>query len=221
MKCSACSQELPAEAFGPLVCPQCGTVNVSFGAEHVPPARAAGRAPLPRHQRLALIQAAAAVALLLVGGAVAAYSLQAPHRPAPVAVATATPTATPAATPTATPTPSPTLTLAPTPAKATPTVPPTLDAQMASINQTLSRYHLTITLSPANNAGTYSTWSTLTKDDVYTLKTFAPYLTEEWSKYPTDLVHNSGLKTIGLVKDLKVSTQARAAAPAPSIDGML
>jgi hypothetical protein len=97
----------------------------------------------------------------------------------------------------------------------------TLDQTVAIINQQLQPYGVTATLTPPNNAYTYSTWSTLTSADAANLQQFSTYLTQEFRKYPTNLVTNSGLKTIGLVKGLQVSGGARAAAPAPSITGML
>jgi hypothetical protein len=96
-----------------------------------------------------------------------------------------------------------------------------LNSIVSSINQQLGRYGVTATLTPANNAGTYSTWSTLTSADAGNLQQFSTYLTQEFNKYPTDLVVNSGLTTVALVKNLHVSGAARAAAPAPSITAML
>jgi hypothetical protein len=115
---------------------------------------------------------------------------------------------------------SPTKPTASTPPTAQPSG-PTLDQVIASINQSLQPYGVTATLSPPNNSYTYSTWSTLTQSNASTLQTFSSYLTSQFSRYPVDLVTNSGLKTIGLVKNLQVSGGARAAAPAPSITGML
>ncbi|CAN5404243.1 hypothetical protein BH09PAT4_BH09PAT4_01070 [soil metagenome] len=96
-----------------------------------------------------------------------------------------------------------------------------LDKTVESMNKELSRYGVTVTISPPNNKYTYSKWSTLKPADASTLQIFSTYLIQEFSKYPKSLVTNSGLKTIGLVKDLKVSGTARAAAPAPGIKAMI
>ncbi len=106
---------------------------------------------------------------------------------------------------------------APTPQPAT----LTLDQIVASINQHLQPYGISATLAPPNNAETYSTWSTLDASDVDSLNKFSSYLVGQFGKYPTDLVVNSGLRTIGLVKDLVVSGGGRAAAPAPTLASML
>jgi hypothetical protein len=110
---------------------------------------------------------------------------------------------------------------APSPAPTPQPVIQTLDQIVTSINQQLQTYGVTATLTPPNNTYTYSTWSPLDSSDVSRLQQFSNYLTLEFSKYKTDLVINSGLKIIGLVKNIAVSGTARAAAPAPSIAGML
>ena len=116
-----------------------------------------------------------------------------------------------------TPTPKPQATVVPTPKPAA----ITLAEIVASINQSLRPYGVTASLSPANNSSTYSTWTVLSEDDASRLQQFKAYLIGEFSKYPSDLVANSGLKTIGLVKNLKVSGTGRAATPAPSVTSML
>ncbi|MDL2341659.1 MAG: hypothetical protein QFB87_01095 [Patescibacteria group bacterium] len=137
------------------------------------------------------------------------------NKPATTPVAVTPKAATPATTTAPKPTAAATVTPVSKPAG------PTLDQIVATINQHLQPYGVTATLSPANNSGTYSTWLVLDNNDVNQLNTFSTYLIDEFSKYPTDLVVNSGLKTIGLVKSLQVSGGSRAAAPAPSITGML
>ncbi|HEY1064042.1 MAG TPA: hypothetical protein VGE30_01955, partial [Candidatus Saccharimonadales bacterium] len=99
--------------------------------------------------------------------------------------------------------------------------PPTPKEIVSSMNQKLSNYGVKVSLEPPNKASTYSKWSTITSADTQNLQTFSNHLTEEFSKYPKNLVSKTGLKTIGLVKDLRVSGTARAAAPAPSITAMI
>ncbi len=114
-----------------------------------------------------------------------------------------------------------------TPSSPSPTAPkpkptaPTLESVTAGINQKLQPYGVVASLQPPQNPSTYSSWSVLASSDLAGLQQFAAYLTEEFAKYPKDLVKNSGVQTIGLVKSLRVSSQARTAAPAPSISAML
>lgn len=246
MTCSSCNQDFQSDKSGFIVCPHCGAVNVSSKPDEGVYVHASGVAVSPVQEarlkglrlsnKLTSTVAITAVIIFLTGGLVAAHSMctTKSHKTASTPIAkTKTvqslpkPTTStgsvnsqpPAAASVLPKSVAPTPKTLPTPQSNTPQ--PTLDGLMASINQQLSPYGVVATLTPPNNAYTYSTWSTLTSADVGNLQQFSAYLTQEFSKYPKDLVINSGLKTIGLIKNLQVSGGARAAAPAPSITGML
>lgn len=115
---------------------------------------------------------------------------------------------------------------APTVASPSPSETPkqaTHESIVADLNKKLGKYAVSVTLSPLNSSTSYSAWSELTmsKRDVAALQEFAGYLAVEFSKYPVDLVKNSGLKTIGIVRDLKVSGTSRASVPAPMLNAMV
>lgn len=104
-----------------------------------------------------------------------------------------------------------------------PTVTASKESIVADINKKLGKYAVSVTLSPVNNSTSYSTWSELTdsKQDVADLQEFAGYLQTEFSKYPIDLVKNSNLQTIGIVRDLKVSGTSRPSVPVPTLNAMV
>lgn len=115
--------------------------------------------------------------------------------------------------------PTPKSSAQPSAAPAQPT--PTLSSVTAALNQRLAGYGVIVTLAPANNAGTYSTWASLTEADAPVLQEFGVYLGDEFSKYPKDLVTNSGLRSIGIVKDLTVDGTRRSAVPVPTLSSMV
>lgn len=97
------------------------------------------------------------------------------------------------------------------------------EAIIEDVNRKLGRFAVTVTLHPENNESSYSTWTELTDDvrDVKDLQEFAGYLVAEFSKYPKDLVENSNLQTIGIVRDLKVVGTSRASVPIPTLNSMV
>lgn len=237
MTCVSCHQEIHSNKSGFILCPHCGTVNVSTHPDRPSYTHSSGIKVAPRlaskniisqifSNRLANIALASLVILVSLGLVLSGLLNQprsVPAKPAAkVNYLKAPPKAfrpTQAAQPVVV---SPRTTPAPVTQPASQVVQtPTLDSVVSSINQQLSRYGVVATITPPNNSYTYSTWTSLDNTDLTNIETFATYLTQEFSKYPIDLVANSGLKTIGLVKSLIVSGGHRAAAPAPSINGML
>ncbi len=246
MTCFSCNQQLLSDKTGFIVCPHCGAVNISgtpdkpvythhSGVRVIPHNKSGSRLVGMRLPKKLTSITALLVALVCLLGVLAAsfnihlnqhhqttstpiakrastaklkHTAQSVSKPTPQSIAIAPKTST---TPSA----------APKPVAQSTAPQQSLSEIVATINQRLQPYGVTATLTPNNNAYTYSTWSTLTSSDINNLQQFSTYLTQEFSKYPTSLVVNSGLKTIGLVTNLKVSGGARAAAPAPSITGML
>ena len=246
MTCFSCNQEIPSDKASFIVCPKCGAVNISSALDKPVYTHHSGvRVSLHNHSRkrlrglllrkkLTSTAVVSVVAACLLISLVAALNIHPEHhQTASNPASKSTPSAakiTHAASPVSIPTPqvsttTPRPTTTPAPASkpvAQPAAPQTsIDTLVATINQQLRPYGVTATLTPPNNAYTYSGWSALSAADVGNLQQFSTYLSQEFSKYPANLVINSGLKTIGLVKNLQVSGGARAAAPAPSITGML
>jgi hypothetical protein len=98
---------------------------------------------------------------------------------------------------------------------------PTVTSVVKSIEKALSSYSLDIQHNTKVDSCTYATWNSLNSGDLATLQEFEDDFVGEISDFPADLITNSGVTKIGLVKNLKVSGQARAAAPAPCINAML
>lgn len=85
------------------------------------------------------------------------------------------------------------------------------------------QYQLTVeitTTEPSFYAKQYGAFDLLAEDDLKALKAYGAMLIDEWSKYPYDWVTDSQLKSIVLVKNLKVSDAARAAMPDPIGDAL-
>ena len=225
MICIACKREFQPNVTEYIVCPYCGASNTSSppNTTAIEPLAIQPNRGLAKlfSKKPALIAIGVFTALLLISGAVFAVLKTREQNQTSV-----TPSSNTAAT-----TEDPLNTQKPeepekeksvTVKTATNTKPKSgLSKIISKINKQLLPYGVTVTLKPQNNEYTYSTWSVLKDKDLDKLQQVSTYLTEEFNKYPTDLVANSGLSTIGLVKNLKVSDQGRAAAAAPSIEAML
>lgn len=98
---------------------------------------------------------------------------------------------------------------------------PELRPTVDSMNQTLKPYGLTVSLAMTSDDPTSIRWDPLEASDVASLETFSAQLTQEFSKYPTDFVKNSGLKTIVLVKKLYSGSLYLSAQPRPSQKAMI
>ena len=92
---------------------------------------------------------------------------------------------------------------------------------LANINGSIQKFNIVATLDPAQHQYTYSTWSALDEQDACSLATFSTYLQGEFSKFPVSLVVNSGLKKIGLIKNLTVSGQVRSSVPIPITNSVI
>ncbi len=108
----------------------------------------------------------------------------------------------------------------PAPQQPQPTT-PSLEQLVASANQRLARYGVTVTLDPPADTYGYVKWAKLTPADAEKLRIFSDILVQEFSKYPVDFVKNSKLKYIGAVKNVNVVGQIRSASATPYDNTML
>lgn len=99
----------------------------------------------------------------------------------------------------------------------------TFSESLSLMNQRLSMYNVRVTLTPVNGDPSFSKWSpmTETEEQKTALEDFALNLTTEFTKYPTDLVKGSELKTIGIVRDLETSGETRPALTMPQINSIV
>lgn len=89
-----------------------------------------------------------------------------------------------------------------------------------TINQQLQPYGVVATLSLENDPP-YGTWEKLAESDITNLRVTGTYVTDEFLKYPKDLVIKSGLKKIAFVKNLKNSPNYVSAFPSPALKAMV
>ena len=245
MTCISCKRLLQSDKSGFIVCSNCGSVNIPNlldKPENLIEINDPVRRTLLPKKVISLILVVTATTIL-TGGIVAAFTFHTnPHHKQTVTVTKADATSkASASTKSAGTQPGSVVEMPPKPGAitpspsvttqtSTPALQPsspaavsqlTLDGIVNSINQQLRPYGVTVTLTPPNHMYSYSTWSELTNADANNLQQFSAYLTQEFSKYPKDLVTNSGLKTIGLVKNLQVAGTARASVPTPIVTGMV
>ena len=89
------------------------------------------------------------------------------------------------------------------------------------IEQSLAKFNVDVTLNPTEASCAYAGWSKLTQSDLASLKAFESDLVQEFNAMPKDLVTNTGLKTIGLVKGLTNQSLNVASVPANCTETML
>lgn len=248
MTCHSCNQPIDSNSSGFVVCPNCASVNIANSTESPTTSESSPTFPstakvqgqvgepiteLPgrKHHLKQLLLAnklatTAVIGLIIicsVFGVVSALNAGGSNNKNP-SPSTATPQpksqtkSSPESKKEAADKPS-----AQTPSAATNSPAPQtpLEQLVASMNQKLKKYGVSVTLSPSKEVVQSLSWSVLSSADIASLQQFSDYLTQEFSKYPTDLVTNSGLKTVGLVKKLVVDNQERAAAPSPYTTAMI
>ena len=245
MHCSSCQKQIPLTKSGFIICSSCGYVNISKAQSSSTITHSSGKI-IATHSNKTKVRISsrtyrpvfAGLGILLVFGLILTVNVgirtinSKKQAPKPTEIVTKTPETTqteikPAQKPETLPKvispealaivpKQPVVTQNPSPNPA-----PTLSSAVASINQQLQRFGVVATLNPGNDLVYQISWSSLTENDAISLQVFSAQLIQEFGKYPTDFVKNSNLKTIGLVKNLRVATIVPAAAPVPTINNML
>lgn len=247
MLCDSCQKQIPSDKSGFIVCPNCGYVNLSNAQTKTTFTHMSGvRVTVHSNKKKVRISSRkytpilAGFSILLFIGLIITTNMvihamnPKKQSPKPTEIVTKTPETTqteikPAQKPETlpkviSPEVSATGIKQPKVAERTvnPTSPaPTLTSVLTSINQQLQRFGVVATLNPGNDVVYQMSWSSLTENDAISLQVFSAQLIQEFGKYPTDFVKNSNLKTIGLVRNLRVATIVPAAAPVPTINNML
>lgn len=92
----------------------------------------------------------------------------------------------------------------------------TIPAVETALRNFLTPYNMSIQLTnvtPSSYAATYVTFDRVASADLPSLKLYAALFIDEWSKYPATWTQYTKVKGVALIKNHKVSGQARAASP--------